>query len=44
MPPIKPMLAKSVSWEQLEANAAKGAFGGRGYGQFEPKWDYILRY
>jgi ATP-dependent DNA ligase len=39
MPPIKPMLAKSVSWEQLEANAAKGAFGGRGYGQFEPKWD-----
>jgi ATP-dependent DNA ligase len=38
-PPVKPMLAKSVTWEQLEANAAKGTLGGQGYGQFEPKWD-----
>jgi len=39
MPPVKPMLAKSVKWDQLHALAEQGKLGGAGYGQLEPKWD-----
>lgn len=31
MPPVKPMLAKPITWEQL--------FTEKDYGQLEPKWD-----
>ncbi|MDQ1748943.1 MAG: hypothetical protein QOD07_3206, partial [Frankiaceae bacterium] len=39
MPPIKPMLAKSINWDQLHTLAEQGKLGGNGYGQLEPKWD-----
>jgi ATP-dependent DNA ligase len=39
MPPIKPMLAKSTGWDELDALAAQGKLGGQGHGLLEPKWD-----
>jgi ATP-dependent DNA ligase len=40
MPPIKPMLAKSVDWQQIQMLAAAGKLGGaHGFGAVEPKWD-----